>query len=403
MADPRIAINYFANVRFPSERANSIQIIRMCSAFSRVGGEVTLCFPWRINRYRSSAPTLHAHYDVSPDFRTKQLFSLDLIDLLPLGCQPPAFRLQSFTFGLRAVLSMWRTGQVFFYIRDNATLALSALLLPSSARHRLFYEAHDFPVRPASAGALLRAARKCGGVVSITRGLQRRFEETGLPLERLHVAPDGVDLADYQSLPAMAEARERLDLPREGRIAVYAGQLFPWKGVDTLVRAASFLPGCKLVFVGGSVRDRQRLRSLSAERNTEDRVRFIDQVPPGEVKDYLCAADILVLPNSGKFPISAEYTSPMKLFEYMAAQRPIVATDLPSLREVLRHEENALLVRPDDPEALAGAMARLLTDKSLGDKLRSCASREVRRYTWEERARGISAFIQTTVKGKAAS
>jgi glycosyltransferase involved in cell wall biosynthesis len=209
-----------------------------------------------------------------------------------------------------------------------------------------------------------------------------------------------VDLSGYQHLADRAEARSKLSLPREERLAVYTGQLFPWKGVDTLVEAAAHLPGCAILLVGGHERDRQRLAGIVARRGTKDRIRFVDQVPPGEVQDFLRAADLLVLPNSGKELISAEYTSPMKLFEYMAARRPIVATDLPSLREVLRHEENALLVPPDDPKALAGAMARLLTDQALGDKLTACAGREVVRYEWKERARGIKAFISGTMKGR---
>ena len=89
------------------------------------------------------------------------------------------------------------------------------------------------------------------------------------------------------------------------------------------------------------------------------------------------------------------FTSPLKLFEYMAAARPIVASDLPALREVLRDGENALLVPPEDPVALAVAIRRLQEDPALAERLAGQAARDVRAYTWEERGRRIVEFLGT--------
>jgi glycosyltransferase involved in cell wall biosynthesis len=398
MTDSSLRLRYFANVRLPSERANAIQIVNMCAAFAALGEEVELCYPRRYNRFASSHLSLFEHYGVPGTFETRKLFSLDFIDLLPVALQHPAFRLQSFTFGLRAVREMKKSPEAIHYIRDNATLALAAYFLPERARRRLFYEAHDFPGRPRSIRALVRAVKNSGGVVAITRGLKARFEEAGLDEAHIHVAPDGVDLDRFSGLPDRATARTRLGLSREDNLAVYTGQLFPWKGVDTLAEAAKHLPECRILFVGGRERDRKRLKNKTDRFGCKDRVLFREQVPPDQIPYYLRAADLLVLPNSARYPISSFYTSPLKLFEYMASDRPIVATDLPSLREVLTHEENALLVRPDDGSALAGAMKRLLTDDALGDRLTSRALRNVAQFTWKERASGIGRFIRTRVQ-----
>jgi glycosyltransferase involved in cell wall biosynthesis len=118
-------------------------------------------------------------------------------------------------------------------------------------------------------------------------------------------------------------------------------------------------------------------------------------VPPTQVPTYLAAADVLVLPNTAKAAISRLYTSPLKLFEYMAAQRPIVASDLPSLRDILTPQHNAVLVTPDDPTALAAGIAQVLADPHLAERLTRQAAEDVKQYSWEQRATRIWQFIQS--------
>ena len=108
---------------------------------------------------------------------------------------------------------------------------------------------------------------------------------------------------------------------------------------------------------------------------------------------FLKTADVLVLPNSAKEAISALYTSPLKLFEYMASRKPIVASNLPSIREVL-NEKNSILVRPDDAWALVGGIKKALEDIVLSGRISQAAFENAREYTWEKRAAKIIRFIQ---------
>ena len=89
----------------------------------------------------------------------------------------------------------------------------------------------------------------------------------------------------------------------------------------------------------------------------------------------------------------AYYASPLKLFEYMASKTPIVATDLPSTGEILRDGENAVLVEPDDPKALAEGIERTLSDAELAARIGRQAREDVRQYTWGERAANIMTFV----------
>src|SRR5581483_12007044 len=157
-------------------------------------------------------------------------------------------------------------------------------------------------------------------------------------------------------------------------VAGYAGHLYPWKGVDVFVRALALAPAWRGLIVGGHPReaDRARVEALAAELGVRDRLEITGLLAPRDVSAALQRASVLVLPNTAS-AISERYTSPLKLFEYLAVGRPIVASDLPSLREVLTDERTALLVPPGDAAALAAALDRLAHDPSLSAALRQAA------------------------------
>ena len=106
--------------------------------------------------------------------------------------------------------------------------------------------------------------------------------------------------------------------------------------------------------------------------------------PYSEIPYWLKAADVLILPNSGKEEISKHWTSPLKLFEYMASKRPIIASDLPSLSDVL-NESNALLIEPDNPERIAEAIKNVLKDSNFSVKISNQAFQDVQHYSWRKR------------------
>jgi len=154
----------------------------------------------------------------------------------------------------------------------------------------------------------------------------------------------------------------------------------------------------KLLIVGGRneaelAEWRERARTAGAEA-----VRLEGYQPPARVPLYLVAADVLAMPYSAntKTPSgedTTEWMSPLKLYEYLAASRPIVATDLPMLRRTLTHEHNALLVRPDDCESLQAAIARILADPALADRLAANARQTAQSHTWVARAKSILELV----------
>jgi GT2 family glycosyltransferase len=225
------------------------------------------------------------------------------------------------------------------------------------------------------------------GIIAITRGLAECMREVFSLQASLAVIPDGVNLDFFGG---------SVRHPRNQKI-VYIGQLYPWKGTETLVEAMPYLPLGELHIVGGSEDRIRYLKEKAGRLGVGQRVWFHGQVSPQEVKNHLADAAVAVLPLPQDL-ISASFTSPLKLFEYMAARLPIVASDLPSTREVLSSGVNALLVPPNEPRALGEGIRKLLEDRSLAESLGQRAYEDVQEFTWARRAQKIASFIRSFSK-----
>jgi glycosyltransferase involved in cell wall biosynthesis len=253
-----------------------------------------------------------------------------------------------------------------------------------------FYEMHDFPERSVKLYRFF--LKKMRGLV-ITNTWKRDRAKTvlGIPEEAMLVEQNAVSLQDFNVPIGKEEARKKLGLETTIPIVLYTGHLYGWKGVDTLALSAKQVPEAQFIFVGG--REWDDLPAFCQKYKDTLNIRVTGHRPYQELALWQKAADILVLPNSGKEDISRFYTSPMKLFGYMASGRPIIASDLPSVREVVS-DQAALFVPPDDPDALHGAIKKVLADIALQEKLARGALVEVQNHTWTARASRISSFIE---------
>ena len=204
-------------------------------------------------------------------------------------------------------------------------------------------------------------------------------------------APNGVRLDPSRRY----EARCRGDKPP---VVAYAGHFYPYNGAHLLIEALAHLPGVRGLIIGGHPRDAadgQRLRGLVSSHGLSDRVTFTGLVPPDQVLPRLQEADVLVQPL-----IDAPYTryaSAMKLFDYMAAGRPIVAFDLASTREVVADGRTARLVQPGSVKALAAGIRELLADPAGAARMARAAFDEVANYTWARRAERIERLLAEVV------
>ena len=282
---------------------------------------------------------------------------------------------------------------------DDARSRRRRHALATACRPPVVYESHGFaPIvasdRPDVLSDVAGASRgkqrrlfarerrvwsRAEGYVTITRGIASDLAARFGQRPRLLVAPSGARL--------MPARRFTPPSPGETPVLAYAGHLYPGKGVEILLRAVAQLPEARAVIIGGYPNDVDlaKVRGLAGELSLDDRVAFTGQVEPSRVSPLLGEADVLVLPVTGARSFQ-QYTSPMKLFEYMALGKPIVASDLPAIREILRDGENAVLVEPDSPERLAGGVRRVLDDRGFAERIAQGAFDDAAEYSWERRA-----------------
>ena len=388
---PRVV--YLGNVRLPTEKAHGYQISRMCEALADVGAEVTLLHPRRRQSDQDLARTdVFDYYGVRRVFRVRSLANLDVVPLsvrVPGWMFRPIFFIHALAWGLYAALVARRLGADVYYTRERELAIWLAVL-----GMRTVYEAHVVPAGPGR--AVIRALARSGSltlVVAMTSHILERLVSLGVPRSKSVVEPDAVDLALFRELPPVGECRRRVGLEGDGPIVGYVGRfntLGLEKGIPELIRAMAGLPdGVRLLCVGGPMDVVPAYRELALQHGiVPERLMFRDRVAPTEVPLWIGACDVVTIPWP-RTEFSAFFTSPMKLFEYMAAGRPIVASDLPALRDVLVPERNSLLVEPGDPVSLAAAIGRLLADRALAGQLRDAALQDVRRHTWRGRAESI--------------
>lgn len=379
---------YIANIRLPTEKAHGIQIMQMCQSFAQCDAniqthtndankiEVELVVPRRFNPIKQDS---FEYYKVKRSFGITKITSLDLIKFGKIG-----FWIQSFSFAkLAAFLVLFKKADII-YSRDELPL----FYLSFFGKKNLFWESHsgkkNFIIK--------KVLEKCGGIITITQGLKNFYvKEYGINPDKILVAPDGVDLNKFEIRSTKSEIRNKLNLPENKKIIAYTGSfyLYNWKGVDVLLEGTKYFEkDWLLLLVGGNKKEIDEIK----KKYVLDNILLIENKPHSEIPYYLKAADVLVLPNKRGDEMSERDTSPLKLFEYMAGRRPIVAADLPSIREIL-NKDSALFFEANNPVDLAEKINSLIDNPDLGRKVTDNAFQVVSNYTWDKRAQTIINFI----------
>ena len=357
----------------PSRKANWIQVMKVCQAFVGLGHTIKLWLPGR--------PP-----DVSWQFLVEHY---GLKDHFPIRWIRAARQLRRYDFCLRAVLAARLWGADLYYVWPLQAAALASMRgLPT------VLEVHDQPqgrFGPWLFGQYLRGsgARRLLPTTEALRAWLARVYNVTFEASFVVIAPNGVDLTRYSNLPTPEGARRELNM-QESFTVGYTGHFYPGRGIELLLELARRNPTMRFVWAGGepAAVDRWRRRIT---RGGVDNVQVLGFVSNESLPLVQAACEVLLMPYERRISVSsggdtARFASPMKVFEYLAATRAIISSDLPVLREVL-NDKNAVLVPPEDVEAWNDAIRSLASDPDRRQHLASQARSDATRYTWIERAR----------------
>lgn len=352
---------YASSIRYPSPLANRIQTLSTSRAFSKI---------------------------------LKNNFFLGAINIKLV--EESGMQIINFNCSSKSYYLAWK--YVRFIKNENITHVLCReerllffLIFYSkvfSQRKMVFiYEAHFVPDK--NDIFYFTAVQRSDLVVGISHLLKKDLVSNGIDHSKIIVCPDAVDQKLFTPSSNKKELRESLGLPQKKTLAVYTGSFFrhSWKGIDIVLESAKILAkeqAIHFVLIGGQ---KNEIKSI-AQKYPLPNLTVLPHISHNEIPRYLNAGDILLLPNKKGTRISERYTSPMKLFEYIAIGKPIVASDLLSIREIL-NEKNAVLVQPNNAKELVAGITQLVENKIFRHKISKEMKKLVKKYTWERRAESI--------------
>jgi len=385
-----------ATSQVPSSTANSLQVMKVCQALAQAGHRVQLLLPDSLpdrplrrrerrggsldERPRDPAErsweSLAARYGLSTRFEVRWL--------------PAEPGWKRYDLAWKAVRQARKLHADLVY-----TWTAQAGLLALVGGMPAVLEVHDRPtgkLGPLLFQLYLRWPGK-KRTLPITHALQRYLERDyhyHFPPDRVVIAPNGADLERFANLPGPVEARRELELPCAAcPTAVYTGHFYAGRGMDVLLGLALRYPQVNFLWVGGQPADVNRWK-LRLEQARLKNVILTGFVENRRLPLYQAAGDILLMPYEQAIAGSSggnsvDICSPMKMFDYMAAGRAILTSDLPVIREVL-NDKNAVFCPPGDTQAWQEAFGKLLSQSAHQQMLGVQARLDAARYTWKARA-----------------
>jgi len=347
-------IIYLGRSRLHRTRANLVQLLHTASGFTRLGFRTSVVLPPWPRRLSVPSRLAELGVDPCPELHASQLLH-------------PRWRFWPYVWVHRRALGKARV----IYTR---VAHISLALAHAGLQHHL--EIHDVDALTAG-GTIdriieLHRTGLIGYLVPISAGAAGLLMEAGADPARIHVAHSGVKLEAYADLAPFDPGT--LVHPR----IVHLGRLSGPRGLE--------------VFRHFAMRGDCDITVISTDENPIENVSYHAPIPMSQVPGWYARSDLTLLPYQADIATVATM-SPIKMFEAMAAGRPIIASDLPTMREVLKHEETALLVKPDDLNAWDQAYERLRDDPELASRLACNAQAEAAGYSWDARARGIADAI----------
>lgn len=231
--------------------------------------------------------------------------------------------------------------------------------------------------------------RKADAVIAVTQGIKDYLINHGVDKNKVWVIENGANTELFKPIKdgnVLKKLRNRLRIDDNGNIVLFVGNLAPWQGIEYLLRAATIIikrnPKTKFLIVGDGIM-RNKLKSLVKELNIVEDVIFTGTVPYENVPEYINISDVCVAPFTHVRNESMGL-SPLKIYEYLACGKPVVASNIKGVGDLLRNSNSGIEVVPEDPTELANAIIKLLKDEQLMEQMGDYGRKlVVKNYSWE--------------------
>ncbi len=373
-------IYYVTFSLFPTKAAHSLHIMKICQALADNGHNVTIVAPDYSNKPGELKKIEPGINDLYGFYNVKENFSI--VKLLLIN-----FKGWRKVFPFTAAKYVAKKQNALVFTRHNEIAAATTLYgvptimeyhhvdVPESFFNRFLYN------KMLKSKYLLH-------IVAISEALKKALQETGIT-KQIVVAHDGSDLPANTRVEKL-DHKDQYDLE-----AGYVGHLYPGKGMEVILSIAGQLPKVRFNIVGGNPADISEWQTKVEEQGIKNIV-FHGFVTQSHISGFIYAFDVCLLPNQRKVSIwgnssvnISDFTSPLKMFDYMAHGKVIIASDLPVLREVL-DTDCAILCDPDKPGTWIDALNYLAANKQECDKLGANGLKKFKEgYTWRKRAEKI--------------
>jgi glycosyltransferase involved in cell wall biosynthesis len=352
--------------------------MKVCQALQEVDGPVCL---WTPGNETADWDILAENYGLRTPFETQWL-----------RCNP---RLKRYDFSWKAFRAALDWGADVIY-----TWTLQVAVLSVRKGVPVVLELHDRPMGKIGPRMFRTFLRKPSPkqLLTTTHYLRDKLvEEYHLPIpdSMWKPGPNGTDSERYAHLPTAEDARAQLGLA-EGLTVVYSGHFYPGRGMEMLFALARAYPQANFVWIGGREKDIQPWREQLKSENMTNVV-MTGFIQNAKLPLYQAAADILLMPYGKSISASgggdiAEVINPMKMFDYLATGKAILASDLPILHEVL-NDQNTVFCAAGDSADWAAALGRLIDNPELRMALGQQAKADSYQYDWKLRAQRALAWL----------
>lgn len=358
-------IIYIANARFPNERAHGIQIAKTCESLVQAGANLELVVP----RKRNTGEDAFAYYGLKSKFPIKKIGTFEITPYTSFG-----FLISSFLFGVATFFHLlFQKKEGIIYSIDLDPLSFLGFVF---FRTPYFFEMHG-PKKNTFLNRFL--FKNINGVIAVSESIKNDLIKNFPHLkDKIIICPNGLDLEENYT---KAEARKKLGMDLGKKAVVYTGSFQDWKGIETILEAAKKLSDIEFYFVGGEKKG-----------DFSKNIHFMGMRNFKEMPLWRAGADVLIVTGTKKDDYSYYYTSPMKLFEYMGAKKPIVASRTPAIEQVVSDKE-VFFHEPDNAQGLADKIEYIFKNPEEAGKKSESAYVKAGEYSWDKRTKKILGFI----------